>query len=99
MSYGGTVDTPGDLAIREQQKQQRLAMGKAVDSRNTAQPPIEYSPPFTFRFRQVKNGSFSGLWELSAMKPNGKLDELIIDADSLPEVLERIGNIFANMGY
>lgn len=94
-----TLDNPNDIAIREQQKQQRLEMGRAADTRNQKQEPRKYSEAFTFRFRQVKNGSFAGLWELAAMKPNGKVDELIVDADALPNVLDLIGNIFANKGF
>jgi len=94
------VDNPNDVAIREQQKQQRLEMGRQIDSRQANdQPKIEYSDAFTFRFRKIKNGSFSGLWELCAMKPNGKVEEVITDADALPYVLESIGNIFANKGF
>ncbi len=94
-----TLDNPNDIAIRETQKQQRLEQGATVARANTHQPVIKYDVPFTFRFRQIKNGSFSGLWELCAMKANGKVDEVITDADSLPEVLDAIGNIFANKGY
>ena len=93
-----TLDNPNDVAIREDQKRIRLAHSHTA-SRAPKDAPIEYGPAFTFRFRQIRNGSFSGLWELCAMKPNGKMDELIKDADALPEILDAIGNIFANRGY
>ena len=94
-----TLDNPNDIALRDIQKKVRLAQMQNPPRANTIQPPKEYSEAFTFRFRQIKNGSFSGLWELAAMKKTGKIDQIIIDADSLPEVLEAIGNIFANRGY
>lgn len=99
MSEQRVIDNPNDVAIREQQKQQRLEMGRAVDVRNQQEVVRKYSEPYCFRFRQIKNGSFSGLWELCAMKTNGKVDELIVDADALPNVLDMIGNIFANKGF
>lgn len=102
MAEPRTLDNPNDVAIREQQAQQRLAQGKALAEAKAHEkeiPPTKYSEPFIFRFRQIKNGSFSGLWELCALKSNGKVDELIVDANSLPEVLDTIGNIFANRGY
>lgn len=96
----GVQIKPEELQIREQQKQYRLAQGKAMEAQ-AAEPkePTEYWEPFTFRFRKIKSGSFAGLWELAAMKPSGKVDELIIDADSLPNVLDAVGNIFANRGF
>jgi len=97
-----TLDNPNDIAIREEQKRHRLEQGRALLVKAEADkhvPPKEYSESFTFRFRQIKNGSFAGLWELCAMRGNGKVDELIMDADSLPNVLESIGNIFANRGF
>lgn len=100
MANQRTLDNPNDIAIREQQKQQRLEMGRQIDSRNAEkQPPMEYSEAFTFRLRKIKNGSFAGLWELCAVRPNGRVDEVITDADALPNVLDMIGNIFANKGF
>lgn len=91
---------PEELAIREQQKQYRLAQGKKLEEdANAKEEPRRFSEPFTFRFRKIQNGSFMGLWELTAMKPSGKVDELVIDADSLPNILDAVGNIFANKGY
>lgn len=102
MAEQRTLDNPNDIAIREQQRLQRLEQGRELERRRIAEKdlkPKEYSDAFTFRFRKIKNGSFSGLWELSVMKANGKVDEIITDADSLPNVLEMIGNIFANKGF
>ena len=100
MPENRTLDNPNDIAIREQQKQQRLAHGAALAAKaKEPQPKPEFSESFTFRFRKIKGGSFSGLWELAAMRLDGKVDEIITDADSLPEVLESIANIFANKGY
>ena len=95
-----TVDTPNDMNIRESQAAQRLAQGKvlATQTKKTLDKP-DWGPAFTFRFRQYKSTQFSGLWELAAMRLDGKVDEIIADADSLPEVLESIANIFANKGY
>lgn len=91
---------PEELAIREQQRQYRLAQGKALDEqKKVTAEKIEYWDPFTFRFRKIKNGSFAGLWELAAMKPGGKVEEIVVDADSLPNILDAVGNIFANRGY
>lgn len=97
-----TLDNPNDIAIREVQRQERLAQGAVLAKRaaeDKKAKPIEYAHTFTFRFRQVNNGSFAGLWELCVMKANGKVDERITDADSLPNVLDAIGNIFANRGF
>ena len=33
------------------------------------------------------------------MKKDGKVEEVIMDADALPYVLEAIGNIFTNKGF
>lgn len=104
MAEPRTLDNPNDVAIREQQKQQRLAQGQATKERQArdANPePLQFEQPFTFRFRKIKNTSFAGLWELAVMKPGDpkKVDELIFDANALPECLEAIGNIFANRGY
>lgn len=97
-----TLDNPNDISIRETQKRFRLAQGEALAREAEARkkiPPREYSDGFIFQFRKVKNGSFAGLWELSALKKNGKVDEVITDADTLPNVLDMIGNIFANKGF
>lgn len=97
-----TLDNPNDIAIREQQRQQRLAQGQEI-ARRQAEPQKkpEYSDAFIFRFRKHKGGSFAGLWELSVMKHNQplKVEEIIFDANALPECLEAIGNIFANRGF
>lgn len=97
-----TLDNPNDIAIRESQKIQRLEQGRSIAERAAAEKKNvikQYSESFTFRFRKIKNGSFSGLWELAALKKDGKVDEIITDADALPNVLEAIGNIFANRGF
>jgi hypothetical protein len=94
-----TVDTPNDINIRESQRLQRLAQGKALEGQKKTLDKPDWGPAFTFRFRQYKSTQFSGLWELAAMRLDGKVDEIITDADSLPEVLESIANIFANRGY
>lgn len=103
MSQQRVLDNPNDIAIREQQKQYRLEQGAADAKRKAEEKALvtEYSESFTFRFRKIKNGSFSGLWELAALKsdPKAKVDEIISDADALPHVLEAIGNIFANRGF
>ena len=98
-----TLDNPNDVAIREQQRQQRLAQGKAIAEKAEVDknaPKPEYEQPFYFRFRRIKTGSFSGLWELAVMRPHRPeaIDELIFDANALPECLDAIGNIFANRG-
>lgn len=95
-----TVDTPNDMNIREQQKIQRLAQGKAIAEQSKVLPARGvFSPAYTFRFRQWKNTQFSGLWELAALNREGKVEKIISDADSLPELLESISNIFANAGF
>lgn len=100
MAEPKTLDNPNDNALREQMRQQRVAAGAAFAERAKELPPAtQYSEPFTFRFRKIENGSFAGLWELAVLKPNGKVDEIVTDADALPNVLEAIGNIFANRGY
>lgn len=91
---------PEELQIREQQRQQRLAIGHQLEEdKKIEQEPRVFLEPFTFRFRKISNGSFAGLWELAAMRSSGKVDEIIIDADSLPNILDAVGNIFANKGY
>lgn len=97
-----TLDNPNDIAIRESQKVQRLEQGRQDATRREAEknsPPKEYSEAFIFRFRQIKNGSFAGLWELCVLRKDGRVDETVMDADSLPNALEAIGNIFANRGF
>lgn len=99
MPEAKTVDTPNDVNIRAQQAEQRLAQGKALAASAKVMAKPEYARPYTFRFRQWKNTQFSGLWELAVLNREGKVEELITDADSLPELLESIANIFANKGY
>lgn len=102
MAEPRTLDNPNDIAIREQQRQQRLAMAAQKPRATEIQPDqIEYDSPFIFRFRKIKNGSFAGLWELAVMNPKRpeKVDEIVFDANALPECLEAIGNIFANRGF
>jgi hypothetical protein len=92
--------TPQEMGLREKQKQERLAIGATIaEEAKKSDAPREYTDPFIFRFRKIKNGSFAGLWELSAMKATGKVDEIVIDADSLPNILDAVGNIFANRGF
>lgn len=96
------LDNPNDIAIREEQRRVRVEQGQALIKKTEEeqnQPAREYSEPFLFRFRQVKSGPFGGLWELAVMKPNGKIDEMVTDADALPNVLALLENIFINRGF
>lgn len=103
MPNQNTLDNPNDIALREQSRQQRLAQGKADAARREQEKnvgPAKYYEPFTFRFRKIKpHPSFGGLWELAVLKKDGKVEEIIKDADALPECLDAISNIFANKGY
>jgi hypothetical protein len=95
-----SVDNPNDVSIREDQQRIRLQLlerQKELDS--VEQDPYVFSESFTFRFRQFKNTNFAGLWELTSVDAKGHPIEKIIDADALPNVLEAIGNIFANRGF
>ncbi len=95
-----TVDTPQDMGIREDQKRVRLELSKRQHDLATAeQDPVVFSESLTFRFRQFRNTNFAGLWELCALDKRGNVIEKITDADALPNVLELIGNIFANRGF
>lgn len=99
MSEQRTIDTPNDIAMRQEQARVRLEQGRSIAGHPTRLAKPEFNPSFTFRFRQYRTTQFSGLWELAAIGRDGKVEEIITDADSLPEVLEAIGNIFANKGY
>ena len=95
-----TVYTPGDLNIHEDQKRIRLEqLDRQNYLRNVEQDPYVFSESFTFRFRQYKNTNFAGLWELAILDKKGHIEELICDADALPNVLEAIENIFTNRGF
>lgn len=99
MPEARTVDNPNDVNIRAQLAEQRLAQGKAFAAIPKDIQKAEYSKAYIFRFRQWKNTQFSGLWELAALDRSGKVEEIVTDADSLPELLESLANIFANMGF
>lgn len=94
-----TVETPIDAQIREEMKRQRIEAGAALSSRPDKIRGAKFIEPFTFRFRQYKNTQFAGLWELSAIRQDGSVEQIITDADALPNVLNLIGNIFENKGF
>lgn len=95
-----TVDTPNDTNIRADQMRVRKEMLARQNELNSVlQDPYVFSESLTFRFRQYKNTNFAGLWELAIVDKRGNIQELIIDADALPNVLEAISNIFSNRGF
>lgn len=93
-------ETPAQEAMRLEQARVRLEQGRAAAVRaNVKEPAAEFSEPFIFRFKMFKNTGFSGLWRLEVLNKFGKVEEMICDADTLPNTLEAIGNIFVNKGY
>lgn len=95
-----TVDTPNDMNIREDQKRLRLELNaRQKELASVEQPPYVFSEAYTFRFRQFGNTNFSGLWELAILDKKGHVEEIVTDADALPNCLEMISNIFANKGF
>ena len=92
-------ETPEQESVRKDQARVRIEMGAASSKLNVPQPQAEYGDPFIFRFQRYKNTSFQGLWRLEILNRHGKVEETITDADALPNILEAIGNIFANKGY
>lgn len=92
-------ESPAQEQIREDQARIRREMGKTILTHAQAEPPAEYTDAFIFKFRMYKNTSFHGLWRLEILNKFGQVEETITDADTLPNALEAIGNIFANRGF
>jgi hypothetical protein len=53
---------------------------------------------FTFRLTRHKDGGFKGLWELAMLDGNGKLIEVIDDANALPYCVDNIQGVLENSG-
>lgn len=97
---GEIKETPAQEEMRKNQAQTRLALGATIAARDhQAQPEAKYTEAFIFRFRMYENTTFHGLWRLEILNKFGQVEETITDADSLPNALEAIGNIFANKGF
>lgn len=62
-------------------------------------PPknLNLSAPWAFEFRRHVAGNFSGLWELTGVTPDGDRRRLI-DADSLRNCLDTVGEVFEGEG-
>ena len=92
-------ERPENAAMRMEQARVRKELGEKIAEQASRPMPVpEFEEPLIFRFKMWKNTQFSGLWRLEVLNRQGKVDGVICDADALPNVLEAIGNIFANRG-
>lgn len=66
-------------------------------------PKFEFGPSHTFRLRQHKGTpefpSFNGLWELAMVDKNGKLEQILEDANDLTSCLDHIQGRFEEAGF
>lgn len=92
--------TPEQESMEKEQERVRK-QGYDRELANKGKPPLvpQFADPFIFRMKMWKNGPFSGLWQLEALNSKGQVEQLITDAETLPNVLELMGNIFANKGF
>lgn len=62
-------------------------------------PSSQFGKSYTFKLRQHKEGNFRGLWELSLIDKNGKVDKMISDADALNFCLDNLMGELENDGF
>lgn len=55
------------------------------------------SMEITFRFRKHVGGNFAGLWELAVVR-DGKVEQVISDADGLMFCIDNLSQIMENLG-
>ena len=60
-------------------------------------PPAQEKDVFSFQFKKLHSGPFSGLWELK--ETTGGKESLLFDANTLGECVGRIGVEFELRGY
>lgn len=58
----------------------------------------KFDRTFSFQIRRHRDGSFKNLWELRA-KMHGKESVLVVDADALDTIVDKIGFLFEQEGY
>ena len=73
-------------------------MSTAAPAKKEAEAGEKFDRTFTFQIRRHRDGSFKNLWELRA-KMHGKESVLVVDADALDTIIDKIGFLFEQEGY
>lgn len=73
-------------------------MSTAAPAKKDAPAEEKFDRVFTFQIRRHRAGSFKNLWELKA-KMHGKESVLVVDADALDTLIDKIGFMFEQEGY
>lgn len=77
------------------QQQPKVSPPKPVNQK----PSAQFGKTYNFKLRQHISGNFPGLWELSLINKEGKVEKMISDADALPYCLENLQGELENDGF